>query len=451
MKVIKPLFFSHAILIILFLAGCKKLIEVNAPVDQLSTGVVFSDPSTADGAVAGIYYKLSDLFVSRSLTLITSMGSDEMGSRNVFDDKYVNNAIPVNDGTTGLIWSSLYNAIYQCNSVLEGISGSNISSQTKKQLGGEAKFLRAFCYFYLTNLWGDVPLLTSTQVTQSAIALRSKQAAVYEQMIKDLTEASSELPKAYPHTERVRANSFAASALLSRIYLYQQQWQKAIDEASKVITAGIYSLDKPNEAFVKNSRETILQLWMQNGCAWLGLSFIPVTTNGSSNYFLNDSTLQLFDSSDLRKSNWIKTFTAQSLTYSYPFKYKLRIPTQGSNSEYTMVLRLAEQLLIRAEARAELNLITNALEDLNTVRRRANASEIVSPLSKDEVLFAIDRERRIELFAEWGHRWLDIKRTNKADSVLSLVKPLWKARSVLWPIPQQEILKNPQLTQNPGY
>ena len=117
-------------------------------------------------------------------------------------------------------------------------------------------------------------------------------------------------------------------------------------------------------------------------------------------------------------------------------------------------MRLAEQYLIRAEARAEQDKLIVSMEDVNKIRQRSNLSAINildSDLDQDEVITIILEERRKELFTEWGHRWFDLKRRRKADPILSSKKPHWEDTDVLYPIPEDELLKNPNLIQNPGY
>jgi hypothetical protein len=119
-----------------------------------------------------------------------------------------------------------------------------------------------------------------------------------------------------------------------------------------------------------------------------------------------------------------------------------------------MVLRLAEQYLIRSEARAMKNNFAGAIEDLDVLRVRAGLPMLSAnneDLSKEELLNTILEERRKELFTEWGHRWLDLKRTNKAENFLSILSEEWNNTDIFYPVPAQERMKNPNLTQNPGY
>src|SRR5258708_34214241 len=120
-----------------------------------------------------------------------------------------------------------------------------------------------------------------------------------------------------------------------------------------------------------------------------------------------------------------------------------------------MVLRLAEQYLIRAEAEARQGKLIEALADIDIIRQRAgllSISTIIPAVTLDNVLAAIEQERKVELFTEWGHRWFDLKRWNKADVVLQPLKPSWAPTAVLYPIPSLELINNPNMSpQNPGY
>jgi hypothetical protein len=145
--------------------------------------------------------------------------------------------------------------------------------------------------------------------------------------------------------------------------------------------------------------------------------------------------------------------TSNHITYYFPFKYKLNKP-EDPQSEYLMVLRLAEQYLIRAEARAQQGDLTGARSDLNVIRHRAGLNG-TNTSTKETLLTAILKERQVELFTEWGHRWLDLKRTGKVNAVMTMVTPqkggVWENFKQWYPIPRQDLRLNPNLTQNEGY
>ncbi len=128
----------------------------------------------------------------------------------------------------------------------------------------------------------------------------------------------------------------------------------------------------------------------------------------------------------------------------------------NSVTEYLTVLRLAEQYLIRSEAQVQLNDIAGSQQDVNTIRRRAGLSEVIAA-GKDQLLFTIYHERRIEFFSEFAHCWLDLKRSGNIDEVMALVTPSksngepWRTSQQLYPVPLSDIEKNGNLVQNPGY
>ena len=157
-----------------------------------------------------------------------------------------------------------------------------------------------------------------------------------------------------------------------------------------------------------------------------------------------------FEAGDLRKSSWTKTVTSGTQTYVYPFKYQVG-QNAATITEYTMVIRLAELYLIRAEARTKLNDLVGGLSDLNTLRLRAGLPES-DATTEAELTAAIDRERQFELFGEFGDRWLNIKRNGTANAIMSALRGgNWTSDDQLFPIPQTEIDRNPNLVQNSGY
>ncbi len=168
-------------------------------------------------------------------------------------------------------------------------------------------------------------------------------------------------------------------------------------------------------------------------------------------YFLTHELLAAFKAGDLRRSHWVDSLIFPENTYYFPVKYKVNTGTQGRISEYYSVFRLAEQYLIRAEARTRQNKLTDAISDINVIRRRANLADLPNTLLQEEIIDTILHERQIEFFCEWGHRWLDLKRTGLADEILSPIKPQWQSYQKLYPIPTTEMQANPALLQNPGF
>ncbi len=443
------------------LAGsCKKFVEIEAPRGTVSTATLFMDSTGASNALLGIYSKMSTglstlpNFGSGSITIFTGQSSDELTVTGTGDQSIAQNLIAVDNGSLQIWWKDAYFFIYQANTCLEGLEASQtIEAGVKKQFIAEAKFIRAFMYFYVASLWGDVPYITSSDWTKTFGSGRTPVATVYNNVVQDLLTAQSDLPATYPAAGKIRPIGLSAMALLARVYLYQGDWAKAAAAASAVINSGVYPKLLPAAAiaFLKNNDEAIWQLMPVNPTfnTWDGAMFIPSSVTTTPAYVLTASLTNSFEAGDLRFTNWVNAGTG----FNYAFKYKARTTATngGLVTEYNSILRLAEQYLIRAEAEAHQSDIIGAVNDLNVVRKRAGLPNLVTTLTQDQCYTAIEKERRSELFCEWGHRWLDLKRTGRADAVLAPLKPTWKPTAVLYPIPLSELQKDPSLTQNSGY
>jgi hypothetical protein len=454
--------FTLLVIILVTVPSCKKFVTIAPPVNDPVSAVIFTDDAMAVSAVAGIYsdmMSISAQFSSAGVTIYTGMYADELTYSVIGTprDEFIKNDLTEINHTTLLsnFWEKTYKFIYTANVCIEGLNKSTkISSQLKNMLTGECKFIRAFCYFHLVNLFGDVPLSISSDYKINSTLPRSLVKDVYARIISDLQEAQNLLGTEYPTPGRVRPNKWAATALLARVYLYQKDWKNAEIQSDLVINADSPLFDlvsNLNDVFLSTSKEAIWQLLPVSptvNATWEGNLFIP-PNNFSAIYKLTPSLLNSFEVNDQRKISWIKSRpTTTGGTDYYPYKYKIR--SAAAVSENYMVLRLSEQYLIRAEARIWLNKLPEAVADINAIRSRAGLADI--PLgTQAELIAAIEQERRVELFAEWGHRWYDLKRTDRADAVLGNLKPAWQLTDVLWPVPSSQIKANPALIQNPGY
>lgn len=440
----------------LFLS-CKKFLEIDAPKTQVTSALIFENDQAAISATVGLYSEMSRINLAMSnggQTIYAGLAADEIAttSPNEDLDVFYLNSIPATN-TTGLsrLWNQGYRIIYHANAVLEGIEkGGTLTDSIARMLKGEMLLGRAFHYFNLVNLFGDVPLQLTTDYETNSKKARTAKAVVYDQLVNDLTAAKDLLPATYASANRARPNRWTAVALLSRVYLYKQEWEKAANAASEVIQSGAYQLNgNLNSVFLPASTETIWQLIRDNNNTAEGASFIPASATVKPTYALTPQLLSVFSPADLRKSSWTKQNIVGGQPYVYPYKYKVRLSTPIS--EYYVVLRLAELYLIRAEARLELDDISGAQADINLIRQRAGLNP-TSVTDKNGLLFILEQERQAEYFTEWGHRWFDLKRRGRADAVLAIVKaPNWQSTDQLFPIPQAELLTNPFLVQNPGY
>ena len=470
----KRLYLIITILFILLpFSYCKKFILVGPPSTAIVGATAFNNDASATAAVLAIYSRIMEdpnSFCDGELSLsaLCALSADELDDYGTEPGKQqiYTNSLAVTNAITYTKWSELYKYIYTCNAIIGGITRSSLlTSQVRQHLLGEARFIRAFCFFYLTNLFGDVPLILSTDYQQNMLAAQATRRQVYQQITEDLLAAKNNLSEQYldaadaSTAERVRPNRYAAQALLARVYLYLGDWQHAAAEADTVIgqTSQYSLLNDLNSVFLKNSAEAIWQLQPVVGGynTYDGNNFIlntaPSPSSPVNNAAIRSVLYNAFEMNDQRKQAWLGSVTGNAQTFYYPFKYKQPYSGSGAVTEYEMVLRLAEQYLIRAEAKAELNDIAGAKSDLNIIRNRAGLP-ITAASSVPDLLTAILHERQVELFTEWGHRWLDLKRTERADSTLGAVKGIhWAAADTLYPIPKGEIQNDPRLRQNPGY
>jgi hypothetical protein len=261
--------------------------------------------------------------------------------------------------------------------------------------------------------------------------------------------------------ERVRPIQGAAIALLSRILLHVKNWRRAEELSSLIISnTMLYNLVPLNDVFLKNSGESIWQLQpVQEGWNTEDARAFIIPSTGPDPYlntiYLSQSLMQKFGPADQRKKNWVDSVVANGTTYYYPSKYK-NAAYGNQVTEYQMMLRLGEQYLIRAEARAQQGKISEANADLNTIHQRAGLPP-VNFNSKSALLIAILAERQVELFTEMGQRWQDLKRTGMVDMVMQKITPLkaagapWRSFQKLYPIPIEDLQANPNLVQNDGY
>lgn len=462
--------------LILITVSCKSFIDVEPPKNQMLTSVVFNNDETANAALLGIYSKMVTDAMSYYIPLACGYASDELINHSTsapLVDLYYNNP-RATDAFTNILWSNGFFYIYQANSVIEGCEGSNaIHPDVKKQIMAEAYFIRSFWLYYLLSFFGDIPLTLSTDYNYNSTLRRSPISDVYKQIISDLIYASENLNSKYVDgssiattNERVRPNQSAARALLARIHLTLGNWNEAEQFAELVINNNeLYDTVSLDQVFIKNNKEAIWQLQQpvprtSDISTWEGNNFILVSAPNT--WTLNCSTLSpwlvdSFEQGDLRKSSWIGEYIDNSVTpknyFLFPNKYKIR--SSSTISEQSTVLRIAEQYLIRAEAKAHKNDINGALQDINLIRKRGGIKPILT-IDNESIFDVILKARQIEFFTEWGHRWLDLKRMGYTNNVMPNVLSTkqggeWDSTKELWPIPQSEIDRNTKLIQNIGY
>jgi hypothetical protein len=488
-KTINPSFRSGVfslLMVVLLISGCEKFMDIPLPTDSVSGDGAYQTDNTTGAVITGIFYNMynsSTTFSgSESVGFRTGLYTDELQNlvnTNVNNQAfYTNNIQSVNTGQ----WSVLYKLIYHCNLAIEGINNSKAELKYRNQWMGEALFSRAYLYYYVINLYGDGPLAIVSDVIVNNKLGRNPKAALYAQVVADLKQAKTLLGTEFKNglgltaaassattNERSRPNLYAASSLLARVYLELGDWTNASAEATVTLSnTAVFQLPALSQVFLNTSKEMIWgisptgtglvrEFSLYNGGVPAAVN--AVTGANSLGTFgistaLSDSQVAISNQpSDLRFSNWVRAVTVTSLakTYFLPDKYKSNV----AGAEPIVALRLAEQYLIRAEAKARLNDLSGAIADLDAVRTRAGFT-ISTPMGpQTDIIAAILSERRAELFTEFGFRFIDLKRTGTIDAVMNVAAPLkggvWNSQKQFWPIPPTDITSNPNLTQTPGY
>jgi hypothetical protein len=450
----------HYLLVLIFQAtSCGNFLENELPETEVTEPQIYATNENAKAAVRGIYMEMasSNTFTNGSIALLTGMSSDELDmSPNTYDGFQTNRLQPDENNLLVNIWIPAYRYVYMTNAVLHGLEhSSGVTNDVRQQLEGEALFIRAFCHFYLTNLFGPVPYITSTDSKKNAKVFRENSDLVFENITADLLSAKKKLTEDYSLFQgaRIQATKWAASALLARVYLFRNDWTNSEAEASNVIEqSGLFELnDDISQVFLSNSKEAIWQLLtvIPGAGTMDALTFLPRGTQPV--VCLTEELVSDLEANDKRHL-WIDSIVLGQEIFRHPAKYR---DLFGQSEQHTE-LRLAEIYLIRAEARARRGKLNEAINDLDTIRKRAGVplySESEIAFKDDEIVNLVIDERRLELFTEGGHRWFDLVRTEMASTVLKeLSEKDWQDTDKLYPVPQSEINNNKNLLpQNKGY
>lgn len=475
MKSIKFIYGS-IFLFVFSLTSCNKALEADIPKGKFVSDAVFQNDNLAEAAMRGVYssmtYNTLGTPFLAGFTATFSLWSDEYEKLTYSPDQkltFENNLAP-NNAVVSSFWNPLYSYVYQANMVNDNVVASTkLSNHIKQKLTAESRFIRALALFYLANIYGDVPLVLSSDYSKNAKLGVSNNQEVINQVIDDLKYAKANLSDVSNTTvgNRFRANRWVATALLSRVYLYQKNWQAAEREATEIIDqTSLYTLESLENVFLTSSKEAIWAL-QHTSTQFTTNDAVSIQgmPNSNSFFIFSPYTLQQFDPTDQRKIKWTKTIGNTTAQY----KFKTYSNLAGNKSEAPMVFRLAEQYLIRAEARAmQAGKIEGAIADVDAIRIRAGAvgnnlgnnADISFKtiaysrpgIAQDELIKVIFQERIRELFGEFGHRWFDAKRTEEdLNEFFEGRKPNMRAAKAYFPIPQLEIERNGNLKQREDY
>ncbi len=450
MKFIK---ITLSLLLLTAVISCSNFLDVK-PLESISDAETIKDQTSALTALRGVYSALADGgYYGTSFQSIGYLSGDNIvwtGSQSQVQE-FINKRVNADNATISGAWIAIYRTINRANNVLAKVptvTDPVLTTALKNQYLGEAYAIRALAYFDLARTWGGVPLVTSPTInpTDNSGIKRSSVAETYAQVIKDLDAAEPLLPTT---TDRYRVTQKTVFALKARYYLYQKNWAKAEEFATKLIgDATNYRLLKPYGAFFQSDvRGTAESVWevFYNGTTEVNShrgQWQPQTTGGTRQWTPNDTLVTLLNNPAVGGNRSVLVARDNQNRWYGNLYYR------NPASDPSYIFRIAEAWLVRAEARAQQDKLPDALTDLSAVRDRAALTPLTATTTatKDAVLLAIENERRVE-FALEPHRWFDIVRTGRAGAVFGLTD----ANRYVLPIPVQQLLSDKVLEQNIGY
>ncbi|MHA7822548.1 RagB/SusD family nutrient uptake outer membrane protein [Chryseobacterium arthrosphaerae] len=435
------------------------MVETDFPNNQIPSQLVFEDEQTAESALAGLYSALWN-------NSMYSGGIDGMGAllgtytddlncvytsaSNGALDLYNNQQIPTNTAITSF-WTYAYQEIYMANSIIEGVSGSKaLSTATKNRIRGEAMFVRSLLYLNLYEIFGEIPYTDTTDYAYNSQLTRMAKNELLSKLEADLSEAVNLLPADYRTIERIYPNKFAGYLVLAKMKMELKKWSEAENLCNTILQSNLYSFQTDiTKVFQKGGMHIIWQLKPKNTNDATKEASLYTFTGAPTSFTLSSSLVNTFAANDLRRQNYMTAVPFSQQTNYRSSKYK----NLGVNNatEYSVLFRLDEVYLIKAEILLEMNRVTEAVPFINRSRQRAGLSLLNSSISVTEAKSQMRDEKRREFFTEHGIRFFDLKRWGVLDQ-LNAVKPNWKSYHSSWPLPQKELLVNPKLNpQNTGY
>lgn len=431
--------------LLLAAAGCDSTLTTQ-PADRVPADQAIVDASTARAALVGAYDALQSLdYYGLGIYMLGDLSADN--AEHVGTYQYLGqvdrNQLQADNTAVTDTWIAIYDALSRVNLILKKVPDvPGLTDAQRKQILGEAHFLRALHFHNLVKYWGDVPMPLEpiASPAEAAQLTRTPKANVYTQILADLTQAEQLMTTA---KQARQASLGAVRALRSRVMLYQENWQGTLDAANTVQAMNYALVPQFEDLFTDEGTDTPEDIFR--------VSFTAVEYNEIGYYYLFDGRWEVAPTANLY-SAYTAADRRRGITLGKDGSdYEgVKAPTT-IGAEDLHVIRYGEVVLTKAEALARLNRLPEAVAEYNKIRVRAKLSPHVlgtDVTSQTDVLNAIWNERRLELALE-GDRWPDLVRTGRAMTVLGL--PANRAFQLLYPIPSRELIVSPGLTQNPGY
>ncbi len=442
---------TYGILLFSLLLSCKPVLEPK-PIDILNDDIALNDAEDVPTAEIGLYGALRGMAAP---TVIAGDLTADMAVNNGTFTQYIElgtKQIRASNANVESLWGNVYNTVYSANIILERLPKiSGVPARQKTRTLAVARFLRGYAYFIAAHTFGDVPFVTSTNLTANRNIAKSAKATVLDSVLADYQSA---LVNITDSSVDGYANKSVVRAALARFHLYQKNWTQAELFATQIIDSKKYRLESQFKGVVEKdfSDESIFEMGYSisddPGTSSTGLNNIFV---GRREAIPSNQLLAQLLSTEAGERRATLTFNSTQQKGDDNGLSVAKYGTADADNNNITLFRLAEMYLIRAEARVQQAKLTDAAEDVNVLRRRAKAPT-VNATNQADMLLVIERERLYELAFE-GHRWYDLVRTGRAKAVMSAFSPNWKDAYERWPVPQTEIQRNPALAgaQNPGY
>ncbi len=441
----------------LSISSCSDMLD-KEPISNFSGQGFYKSASDAQAGVNGIYNSLQSLF--RTNFAYWGEGrADNVTTRHSGDPFALqqNSLTPIINSAR---WENFYTLISRANYAIKYIPTvfESDDSALRNQLLGQARGLRGLAYFYLVRIWGDVPLILEPyeSVDQELFVNRNTQAEVLKQAQEDLLFAAENCADSYNgDRNRVFLTKGGANAFLTQLAMWQKRYQDAVSYAEKVMDESQYSLVSINDwnsIFNKGaSSESIFEIGYNE--VQTNSLRVLYALGSDADYVPSNKFIASIEEGDLRKSLIYDVKEVQPRKVWKFFGVGFNDESADPSSNNIVLTRLADIMLLKAEAHAQLNQNEEALTLLNSIRKRAGLSTVDIEAVKNlytDLPSAILHERSIELCFE-GHRWFDLVRTDKAISTMKPINGLTDVRNLVWPLHENALLRNPKLQQNEFY
>lgn len=473
------------------MTSCEDYLD-KAPKGELTSENFFKDELQATQAVNAIYTHLRSFNVHVfSYIGITDIASDDADKGSVPGDagflQDINDfTFDANNTAVNGIWSGYFQGVFRANQVIANVPEIDMDEELKSRLIGEARFMRAYFYFFLVRTYGDLPLIDRPLNPDEYTQARVSKAEIYEFIEEDFRFAAANLPEKseYDASDLGRATAGAAKSFLSKVHLFQNEYQEAYELAQEVITSGEYELYPDYEGIFRregeHSSESIFEVStvaLEAGGGGSQFNEVQgIRGNPNNGWGFNgpsDDLMAAYEENDPRLAATIinegDTLPSGEIVMPDPnmgenarFSRKAWLPERppsgfGNSGANIRLFRYADLLLIAAEAGNEIGNSDQALEYVNMVRERARqGNEDILPdltmTDQTDLRNAIYQERRVELAME-QHRYFDLVRQGRAQEVFAELGITWTpGKHEIYPVPQSEIdISGGSITQNPGY